>query len=226
MRGLPQIMKIGFSFVVTMIVYLAAPEINIDIRPVGIFYIFLIKEVLFGLALGYITNLVFTAIQMAGQMTDIQLGFAMSSIYDPVTQTSISLFGRVYNWIGLVLFFTINGHHYLLQSIFQSYKVVPLGLLNLEGFSIGEVINIFSRSFMIAFQIGIPVILVAFMTDIIMGFIARTVPQLNVFILGLPLKVLVGLLAFVILLPPISNLMIAVIEDIPYSLDKIIRLFH
>lgn len=224
MRGIPTIMKIGFSFAITVILYFTAPEIILDINTPMIFYLLLIKEVLVGLTLGFITNLVFISIQMAGQLTDIQVGFSMSAMFDPVSQSSVSIFGRLYNWIGVVLFFTLNGHYFLLYFLAESFRIAPLGLANISGIGMEYMITFFSRNFLIAFQMSIPIVLMIFMTDVIMGFIARTVPQLNIFIFGLPLKALVGLLAFVVLLPQIVSMMIGVFEDIPSTLNKIIQL--
>ncbi len=222
LRGLPTMMKIGFSFAVALIIYSMAPEVNADFSTPFFFYFLIIKEVFIGLALGFITNMVYMSIQMAGQIADIKLGFAMASLYDPITQSRISIYGRMYNWIGLVLFFTINGHYYLLYSIIESYKFIPAGIMA-QGINMGQIIVIFSKSFTMAFQIAVPLILVGFMSDLIMGFIARTIPQLNVFILGMPLKVMVGMIAFVILLPQASNLIISVFEDMPTILEKMMR---
>lgn len=226
MKGLPTMMKIGFSFFVSLLVFFLVPEGTIEFSSTIAFYLMLIKEVLIGLALGFIANMLFTGLQMAGQMTDMQIGFSMSAMFDPVSQSSVSIFGRLYNWIGLVLFFAVNGHYLLLYGLTESFHLVPLGLANLGGINIVDIMAIFSKSILIAFQISVPLLLITFMTDIIMGFIARTVPQLNVFILGLPLKVLVATLAFVILLPEISNLMISALENIPYYLEKFIRVLY
>lgn len=226
MKGLPTILKIGFSIIVSVIIYLTVPAGNIDINNTGLYYSLLIKEVFVGLALGYITNLIFTAIRMAGQMTDFQLGFSISSVYDPITQSTTSLYGKLYNWIGLVLFFTLDGHYYFLYALSKTFTLVPVGTAALQNLNVAAVASLMSRSFIIAFQIGMPVVLVAFMTNLIMGFISRTVPQLNVFILGLPLKVLIGMISFVILLPEIVILMKGVIEEIPYSMEKIIHIFY
>jgi len=224
MRGIPTIMKIGFSFAITVIVYFTTPVIMLDINSPAVFYLLIIKEVLVGLTLGFITNLVFISIQMAGQLTDIQVGFSMSAMLDPVSQSSVSIYGRIYNWIGLVLFFILNGHYFLLYFLAESFRISPFGLANISGIGMEYIITFFSRNFLIAFQMSIPIVLIIFMTDVIMGFIARTVPQLNIFIFGLPLKALVGLLAFVILLPQIVSMMMGVFEDIPSALNKIIQL--
>lgn len=226
MKGIPTILKIGFSIIVSVIIFLTVPAGNIDISHTGLYYGLLIKEILVGLALGYITNLIFTAIRMAGQMTDFQLGFSMASVYDPITQSTTSLYGKIYNWLGLVLFFTLDGHYYFLYALSKTFTLVPVGMAVFQNLNMAAVASLMSRSFIIAFQIGMPVVLVAFMTNLIMGFVSRTVPQLNVFILGLPLKVLVGMISFVVLLPEIVILMKGVIEEVPYSIEKIIQIFQ
>lgn len=226
MRGIPAILKIGFSFVITIIIFFTLPKTLIHMNTPMMFYMLLIKEVLVGLTLGFVTNLVFLTIQMGGQIVDIKVGFSMSAMFDPVSQSSVSIFGRLYNWIGLVLFFTLNGHYFLIYGISESFNIAPLGFADIYGIGIENIVFVFSKSFLIAFMISIPIALVIFITDIIMGFIARTVPQLNIFIFGLPLKALVGLLAFVILLPQISNMIIGVLEDIPSTLNKIIQLLY
>lgn len=223
-RGLPVILKIGFSLILAAIVYMALPKSNIAIPSTLVFYLLLTKEVTIGLMMGFITTLMFRSIQIAGQLTDIQIGFAMSAIFDPATQSTTSLFGRVYNWIGLVIFFTINAHHYLIKAIMESFIFAPVGIASLEKVGIINISYLFSRSFLIAFQIGVPLIIVAFMTDMVMGFIARTVPQLNVFILGMPLKVLGSLFALLLLLPLVVNLMISVIEEIPMTINQLMKL--
>ena len=120
-----------------------------------------------------------------------------------------------------MLFFIINGHHYLIYAIVSTFHFVPIGTIDIADFNILSVTNLFSRTFISAVQIGIPIIMVLFLTDIILGIMARTVPQLNVFILGMPLKILVGLLSVIIILPGLVSLMIPVIESIPYLLDKL-----
>lgn len=223
-RGIPAIFKIGFSLILAFIVFMALPQAHIDIAGTLVFYLLIMKEVVIGLFMGIIATLIFKAIQIAGQLTDIQIGFAMSAIFDPATQSSTSLFGRLYNWIGLVIFFTIDGHHYLLKAVTDSFTFTPVGLVDIGQVGMMEVVYIFSRSFLVAFQIGIPLIIVAFMTDVVMGFIARTVPQLNVFILGMPFKVLVTLFAFLLLLPVVSNLMVSVIGEIPKTINELMRM--
>ena len=223
-KNIPSMVKVGFSLFLTILVYKLIPTNHIteEIHLV-MFFIFTLRELIFGLALGFITQLLFMSIRMAGQLTDAQAGFAMASIYDPMSQNNVTLYGRMYYWLGLMLFFIINGHHYLIYAIISTFDFVPIGTISIEDFNIMGITSLFSRTFIAAVQIGIPIIMVIFLTDIILGIMARTVPQLNVFILGMPLKILVSLLAIVIILPGLVNLMIPVIESIPYFLDKLLN---
>ncbi len=222
-QNVPSMIKIGFSLILSLLLYIAIPfEYMPNELSTITFFILTFRELILGLSLGFITHLIFIAIRMAGQMTDFQMGFSMATIYDPMTKNNITLYGRIYYWIGLILFFVINGHHTLIYALARTFNFAPLGTVTIADFNIYNITNIFSKSFITAVQIGIPIIMVVFLSDVILGIMARTVPQLNVFIIGLPMKVLIGLLAFLIILPGLVNLMIPVIESIPHLIDKLL----
>lgn len=226
MRGIPNIVKTGFSLFLSIIVFFAVPVPNIDFGNHFLTYaLLIINEIIFGLSIGYITNMIFIAMQIAGQYIDIQIGFSMAMIYDPTTGSSISLFSRLYNWVGIALLFALDGHHYLIYAISRSFEAIPVGAINLAAFNVADVIGFFSQSFAIALKISMPIIMILLLTDIIMGLISRTVPQLNVFILGMPLKVILGLSGLFVLAAAIVNMMVPIIESIPSVVDKSMGLF-
>ena len=189
------------------------------------YFLLVIKESLFGLILGYVTTIILIGIQIGGQIIDFQGGFSVASTFDPMAGTTVSLYGRFYYWFGIITFFTINGHHYLFYSLIQSFELIPLSGFYNFNFDASSVISLFSESFLIAFQIAVPIVITIFLSDIVIGLLARTVPQLNVFILGLPLKVLIGFLTTIILLSSISNEIVYIIESIPGKVERILTLF-
>lgn len=223
-KNIPTILKIGFSFIITILVMLTMPTMSIEVKTSIGYYFLLIKEAILGLFMGYISYLIFSSIQMAGQFADRQVGFSMAESFDPLTNIRSAAYGNIYNWLSICLFLGVNAHHFLISGIVKSFLWAPLGAGSLSKVNIGDVVTIFSRSFLTAFQIAVPTIIVIFMADVIMGMIARTVPQLNVFILGMPLKVIIGLLAFLVLVPALGNGMISVIKEIPLTLEKLIQL--
>src|SRR5699024_7141617 len=130
------------------------------------------------------------AVQIAGGFIDFQMGFAIANVIDPQTGAQSPLIGQYFYIIALLFLLSINGHHLIIDGIYNSYgfiaidAFVPLG----DESMIMYVIDTFNTMFLIAFQISIPIVGCLFLVDVALGIIARTVPQLNVFVVGLPLK--------------------------------------
>jgi len=159
-------------------------------------------EIFVGLfVVGLLSIWSFAAIQLAGQIMDMQLGFAIVNVVDPLSGTQIPLMGNLTQTLALLLYLAINGHHYLIQALVKSYQVIPVLGTQLSGDFYDLMIKISVLMFVVAVKIAAPILFVTITADIAMGYIARTVPQMNVFIIGLPLKILVGLVALAAFLP-------------------------
>lgn len=197
----PNLVKIGISFLLTALIYPTAGTVA-GVGDSLVYYFFLaVNETLYGLAFGFLTNLIFLAIKFSGQLIDLQIGFSMANYFDPVFGSSATVLGKFTYFLAFILFFSINGHHLLIEAIAASYRVVPIAGFNIAGGVALEVFTLFYQTIALGVQIAAPIILIIVFVDFIVGFIARTVPRLNIFILGLPLKILVGLAAFFALLP-------------------------
>ncbi|MBN2259001.1 MAG: flagellar biosynthetic protein FliR [Clostridiales bacterium] len=222
-KGIPNLLKIGFSLILSYIVFTSiTTEIVVNDGIFG-YSIQIIFETLYGMAIGFSTFLIFAAIQMAGQMIDFSIGFAIGAVYDPVTENKVSIFGKIYYWMSIALFLAVDAHHYMLISLVRTYEILPVGHSAVNTGNGLEFIYIFTDSLKAAFQIALPLLMILFLTDIIMGMLARAVPQINVFILGLPMKVLIGITVLVVLMPAIASTLMPVIESLPYYMDKIIK---
>lgn len=223
LRGIPGFLKTGLCLLLAYILYIAVPyELSADESLIR-FGILAAKEVLFGLALGYVVNLIFIGIQIAGQMMDFQIGFSMAAVFDPMTGSRVSLFGNLYYWIGIALFYGLSGHHYLIYGISQSFELVPLTEFGLKQLDIWKIVELFSGTFLIAFEIALPIIVIVLLVDVVMGVLSRSVPQINLLMLNLPLKMLVGILAAIVLLPVIIQSIVRVIEILPYRLNDFMQ---
>ncbi|MFD1135340.1 flagellar biosynthetic protein FliR [Paenibacillus urinalis] len=203
--GVPGVFKIGISFFITVIVYLTF-GLDQSIPMDGQYILLIVKEILMGLLLGYIALLMITAIQTAGAFIDIQIGFGMANVYDPMTGAAAPLTGNVKYAFAVLLFLTMNGHHRMLDAIVYSYEWVPLVgndlFAAMASGNIAElIITAFAQAFMLAFQLAAPLVVALFMTDVGLGFLARTAPQFNVFVIGVPLKILVGLAMMLVTIP-------------------------
>lgn len=160
-----------------------------------------ISEIITGIILGFVTELCFMAAKFAGSMIDIQSGLSMASMFDPNSNSNATLIERLLYWISLVIFFIVDGHHILLLQLIESFKWVTIGKFILFQGSAGIIIEAFISFFIIGFKMAIPIILIVIITDLVLGLMSRTVPQLNVMILGLPIKILIALASFLFALP-------------------------
>jgi flagellar biosynthetic protein FliR len=146
-------------------------------------------QVFIGAALGFVTLLLFTAIQAAGDLLDVFGGFTLAMAYDPLSQSQSSIFGRFYNLMAVTLLFASDGHELVLRGFLQTFRTLPLN----ASFSMGTLNDLLVRGvgemFLSALQIAGPLIAVLFLTDAAFGLLNRVAPALNAFQLGFPAKI-------------------------------------
>jgi flagellar biosynthetic protein FliR len=146
-------------------------------------------QVFVGAGLGFLTALIFAAMQAAGDLLDLFSGFTLASTYDPLSQSSSSIFGRFYNLVALTLLFASDGHQMILRGFLQSFRTLPLDAsFSAETFSRLLVRGV-GEMFMSAVQIAGPLIGVLFLADVALGLLNRVAPALNAFQLGFPIKI-------------------------------------
>lgn len=192
-----RIALIYFLAILTLPILSNLQAITIPINPV-IIGLEVISQLAVGFTIGFISFLVFAVIQLAGQFIDMRMGFAIVNIMDPITGMSAPMMGQFKNVLAILLFLTINGHHLLIKTLYQSYSLIELGGVAFSGSAFQYIFQSTADIFMLAFQLALPVIGTLFIADVIFGFLARSIPQMNIFIVGLPLKILIGLLVLIL----------------------------
>ncbi len=198
-RSIPATQRIIFGALLAwMLVYtIDVPDMDID----GAYLLLVMKEAVIGLFIGIIAFIVMSAIQIAGGFIDFQMGFAIANVIDPQTGAQSPLLGQFFNSLAILLLLALNGHHMLLDGIFYSYQFMPVNHL-WPAFGderlVEFVIRTFATSFAIAFQMSIPVVATLFLVDLALGITARTVPQLNIFVVGFPIKIGVSFIVLLI----------------------------
>ena len=201
-RQVPMRVKIFVILIISACLTYAIPlTIPADTGSVSIVLVALGMEIMVGCTIGFVAFMVFAGIQLAGQVMDMQMGFGIVNVVDPLSGTQIPLMGNFSQTYALLLYLAVDGHHYLLQALADSYIAVPILGLSFSGSFMTELMRVSVYMFVIAVKIASPLVFAVFTTDIAMGFIGRTVPQMNVFIVGLPLRILVGFACLFIMLP-------------------------
>jgi len=150
-------------------------------------------EALIGMVLGLTASFVFGGLQLAGQILGFQLGFSIVNVIDPQSAVETSVISILYNFIGLALFLLLNGHHWFFLAVSESLSYLPVGGVHLRGPLVEEVLRLSARIFVSGLRIAGPVIAVTTIADVVLGMIGRAAPQINILIVGMPVKTLVGL---------------------------------
>lgn len=193
-RQLPVRLKVLMAVVLSLIISMVAPvESTKTLNSPGIFALAVASEILVGYALGFVVYLAFAAIQLAGQLIDMQMGFGIVNVIDPQSGTQVPLVGNFQYLIALLVFLSIDGHHMIIRALYNSYKLIPVLGARFDGQFVQFIVGLAGSMFVVAVQIAAPIVAAIFLSDIALGFLARTVPQMNVFIVGLPLKIFGGL---------------------------------
>jgi flagellar biosynthetic protein FliR len=207
-QNLPAYYKIGFSFILAIILSYTVSVPSLGLYASVLAYILLlVKEFIIGLVLGYISYLILTSIYLAGQMIDLHIGFGMVSVFDPEAKVQLPVTANFYFILTMLVFLAIDGHHLLIYTLTESFTTLPIGSKLVIGQPIMNfVLDLFGSVFAISFKIAAPVTAAVLIADIALGVIAKAVPQVNVFIVGMPLKILLGLGIILLTLTAFRNI--------------------
>lgn len=201
-RNIPQTFKVGLLLLLSLTLMPALSLPNMAVADslwtlAGMAF----KEVLVGLIIGLLFRLIFMAVHTAGGMIGYQMGFAMVTQFDANLSGQVAVLGRLWYTVAILIFLAIDGHHLVIRAFAESYTYITPGTVTTAS-SFGDMmIKYTAYIFVIALKVASPVMITLFLTDVALGTIAKTMPTMNVFFLGIPLKIAVGLTVMAIALP-------------------------
>lgn len=199
-KGMPNLIKVDVAAGISLAVYATVPGWPMELS-FPLFLLVAMKELLVGAALGYISLMFFSVFEMAGGLADVQVGFSMAEVFDPSLGMSGSYFGKVYYWVGLAVFFLTDLHLLLLKAVAHSFQLIPLTGMVQVGAGAEGMVKFFGGMLETALLLAAPLVIVALLTELVLAALSRTVPQINVLILSMPLKVIVALVFTMAFLP-------------------------
>lgn len=215
-RSIPPQTKIGLALVMGLILL----PLQDAVQPAdgGALVVGAIQEAVIGAAIGFAVMLIFQGLESAGSLIGVQMGMGLGQIFDPLTGAQSTEFQRFYGVLATLIFFLVNAHHEVLRGMFATFELVPLGTFEASDVDVTTMIQLSAAMFVAAVRIALPVTAAVFVTDLSLAVIARTMPQLNVLVVGMPVKIVVGLLVLVAALPVTTGLMSmtlgAIFEDL------------
>jgi flagellar biosynthetic protein FliR len=225
---IPPQVKAGFALVLTLLLYLASsgPRSLPETSNVLSLAAAIGGEIFAGLIIGYTAYLLFSGIQMAGQIIDIQVGFGLVNVIDPAGGQQVSILGQFYYLVALMFFLAVDGHHALIKALGDSFSLLPAGSIGWleQAGKAGPLLGaFFTKLFIIAFQVAAPSVAVLFLTNLTMGLLSRTLPQMNVFIVGLPLNIVVGLMVTIGSLKLLGTVLTTISGQVGSSAFQLLR---
>lgn len=160
-----------------------------------------LQEMFVGWLIGFVAYISFSAIQMAGKILDMQVGFAIVNVMDPTSGQQVPLIGSFLYNLSLIVFLATNGHHMLLTALAKSFQSIPILGINFQP-TLTELIARFTTGiFLTGVQIAMPITFAILLTNISLGILARSMPSLNIFVVGIPLHIMIGLFVLLMIIP-------------------------
>jgi flagellar biosynthetic protein FliR len=224
-NNVPNMFKAGLALAVALVLF---PVVDVSVQPATEGWIFLTlgvtSEVLLGLGVGLAIRLIMAGIQMAGQVSGYQMGLAIANIMDPATSMQTPVLAQAFNLLAMLIFLTINAHHWFFRALVDSFALIPPFHFALSSSFVGYLVDMAGTMFVIALKVGAPIIVVLILTSVSFGLMARTVPQINIFIVAMPLKIVVGLLFVVFSLPYLQSYLRELFDQFGAQLVPLFRL--
>ena len=201
-KNVPPQVKVLFGLALSVLVTMGlSGSTDVTVSAGASIVVLVIREVFIGIVLGTVASFIFHAVEYAGELAGMQMGFAIAGILDPQSGQRVSVIGKCQGVLVILLFLGINGHYFVLKALLDSLQVLPVGEM---GVNIGvsmSVLQLASKVFVIALQVAAPATILLLLVNVGLGVVARMVPQMNVFIVGFPLMITVGIVMFIISMP-------------------------
>lgn len=201
-RNVPTYVKIGLSFIIATLV-LSTQDISVVLYEDHLlaYTILIVKEFMIGVIIGFTVYLILNSVFLAGQLMDFQIGFSMVNVLDPLSEIQVPITGNFYYFLVTAMLLAVNGHHTMFRALFYSYEVLPVGQAILGSALVAEYLRMIGAFFVIAFTIASPVVGAIFILDVALGILTKAAPQMNIFVVGLPLKLILGILTLIVITP-------------------------
>lgn len=202
----PVLLKTTLSLFLAITVYgMIPPKGDIVIGSVIEYSILIIKEIFIGYLIGYIISMFFGTVVISGEIMDMQTGMSMSKIYDPSSNLSMGISGSFLNAILILIFFSANGHLTLIQIFITSCKLIEVGNFSIPNELFSNMVEMFQQILILALKLSMPILAIEIILESGIGILMKAIPQIQVFSVNVQIKILVGLLLIVMLVPTFST---------------------
>lgn len=208
LSSVPIKFKVGLSVFLTILVVQITAYVPLEYVGIIGFTALVLKEAITGLLIGYMANICSYILNFTGQIIDMEIGLSMVNVLDPVSKVQTTISGNYYSYMVMLMMIVTNMHHFVLIAIFDSFKLIPIGEAVLSGNLYKIMLRFMGDYFIIGFRIMLPIFTAILVINVILGILAKIAPQMNMFVIGMQLKIMIGLFILYVVvssLPVISD---------------------
>lgn len=223
--SVPNRMKAALSVLLTLLVVQVMPDPVLSYSGVFGFSILVLKEAVVGLIMGFMCKLCFYITSFAGQIMDMEMGLSMANMFDPMTNVQVTVTGNIYNYFIMLLLVVTNMHYYVIRAITDSFSYFNVGEAVFRDSLKDVMLDFMANYFIIAVRIVLPVFACMLLMNVIMGVMARAAPQMNMFTVGIQLKVIAGVVILFLLVQTIPTVADYIFDEMKEVITNVIHVF-
>ncbi|MBA4389359.1 MAG: flagellar biosynthetic protein FliR [Syntrophus sp. (in: bacteria)] len=223
-RYVSVVFKASLSLLIAFLLY-GSVNIAADIlKDPFSFTLLVARELFIGITISFIVKIIFSSVAIAGDIISLQTGFSFARFMDPFTMTQVSVIEQIKNLLAIMIFFAIDAHYIVFQAIAVSFKTLPIGAATFKEPLLNYIINATTRVFSLGFKIGAPIIVTLFLVELAFGMLSRMIPQINIFIEGVPIKILITMILLTVSLSFIAPVVAGLFKGMDTDFMKVMRL--
>lgn len=225
-NSIPMRVRAAISVFLSLICISITPVIALQYVGVVGYSVLILKEMLLGITLGLMCNMCFHIVSLAGQLMDMEMGLSMASMFDPMTNVQISVTGNLYNYALMLMMVVTNMHYYIIRAIADSFSYFNVGKAVFPMLSFKNVVvDFIGNYFIIAVRIVLPVFCCMLLINVVLGVLAKAAPQMNMFVVGMQIKVMVGLIILVLVIQSFPMVADYIFGEMKEIITNVIHVF-
>lgn len=209
----PRKLKFAVAFFMSVVLFQTMTYEPLEYEGVIGYAILVVKEAIVGAMIGLMANICMYILEFSGRMIDMEIGFAMVSVLDPATNLETSITGTLYTNVVILLLIVTDMHHYIIEAAVDSFRQVPLGTAVFQPDIYQIMVHFISDYFVIAFRIILPIFCCILIVNVVLGILAKVAPQMNMFVIGMQLKVLMGIVIMFLIAGLLSHVSGFIFEE-------------
>lgn len=226
-RTVTRRVKLFLSIAIAYIIYSIHPYVPLNYTTFLQYTAIMLRELMVGVTLGFVSSIALSIIGMAGQFIDREIGFSMVSNFDPGMNTETTITAEFYNMLVMLIMLCSNMHYFILSALADSFELIPVGQVTVDGGRLYDVmLQYMVDYFVIAMRISLPIMISIMLLNVVLGVLAKTAPQMNMFVIGIQLKVFVGFAVLFVTLSLLPNITEFIYKQMQQVVTEALQVFY